>query len=170
MKIIEVANKYVGEFEISGNHGFKDPAFQKKIEAVGWHDGEAWCCYLQEALFKEAYPEHIAEFDKLFSSGAVRTLANFKNAGYGISTIPKLGSLMIMQHFEDGIAKWQGHAGVVISLKSNSEWISIEGNTNSNGGREGDSVQPKNRSLMYHPTGLRVAGFVMIRETLKIND
>jgi hypothetical protein len=171
MKIVEIARSYLGEFEKPGNHGFKNPALQAKMEADGWKDGEAWCAYFQEMIWEEAYPAFEKVFDKLFSGSCAITLANFKKAGYEISTIPVPGALMIMHSYKDGVFTGKGHAGLVIpTLISNSEWYSIEGNTNSAGSREGDSVQIKKRSLMYYPTGLRVAGFVLIRETLKITE
>lgn len=162
MKVIDTAKKYVGQFELPGNAGFKNAEFQKSLEADGWQKSQAWCCYFAEMVFEEAYPEIEKELDKLFSANCVKTLENFEKAGYYISTIPVTGSLMIMRKYVDNKPTEQGHAGIVIETINNSEWKSVEGNTNSAGSREGDSVQIKHRSLMYHPTGLRVAGFVVI--------
>jgi hypothetical protein len=166
MKVVDIAKSYIGQFEILGNHGFKDPAFAAKMKAVGHDDGEAWCCLFSELCFKEAYSEHTTFLDKIFSDGCVKTLDNCIKAGIEISTIPVLGSLMIMQQYIDNVKQWQGHAGIPVQILSNSAWVSVEGNTNSKGSREGDSVQPKTRDLMYKPTGLRVAGFALIHEFL----
>lgn len=166
MKVVDIANSYIGQFEISGNQGFKNPKFEKKLAADGWKLGEAWCCYFQEMIFEEAYPKHEAELDRLFSASCTETLKNFKKAGYEISTIPVLGALMIMQKYNNGEPHWSGHAGIVTQVLAVADWTSVEGNTNAAGSREGNSVQPKTRSLMYYPTGLRVAGFVKIHEKL----
>ena len=166
MKVVIIAKSYIGQLEISGNKGFKDPKFQQKLAADGWKVGEAWCCYAAEMIFEEAYPEHERALDKLFSANCMLTLKNFTEAGYEISTIPVLGSLMIMQRYINGDPTTQGHAGIVTKLLNNTEWQSCEGNTNAAGGREGDGFYEKERSLMYYPTGLRVAGFVKIHEKL----
>lgn len=162
MKVLEVARLYLGEFEKPGNSGFLNAKLQAKLEQDGWKIGEPWCCYFQEMIFEDAYPEQEKALDRLFSANCVQTLSNFKLAGFEVSTYPVLGSLMIMQNYKDNRALTSGHAGIVSKVLSNSEWKSIEGNTNAAGSREGNSVQEKSRSLMYHPTGLRVAGFVLI--------
>ena len=35
-KLKEVAEKYIGQTEISGNKGFNDKKFEKKLKEVGW--------------------------------------------------------------------------------------------------------------------------------------
>jgi hypothetical protein len=162
MRQIEIAQSYVGQFEISGNQGFKSPEFEKKMHAVGWDKGEAWCILFAELVYKEAYPELYPELEKLFSDSVVETHRLITKAGYEPSSIPVLGSLMIMQHYTNNKPDWTGHAGVVTQVHSHSTWVCVEGNTNSKGSREGDSVQYKTRSLMYYETGLRVKGFFPI--------
>lgn len=164
MRVIDIGTKYIGEKEIKGNAGFKNAEFQKAMQDDGWKKGEAWCAYFMEMIFEEAYPEIEQELDRLFSGSCVQTLNNFRNAGYEISSLPVLGSLMILQKYNENKAHWSGHCGLPTGLMDNSSWKCIEGNTNSSGSREGDCVAQKSRSLMYYPTGLRVAGFVLIRE------
>jgi hypothetical protein len=170
MKIITLARTYLGEQEIAGNAGFKSVRLQNELAKDGWRKGEAWCCYLQEMLWEEAYPEHEKIFDKLFSANCVQTLANFSKAGYEMSTIPKLGALGIMRKYVDNKPTQSGHALLVTELINNTEWKSVEGNTNVAGAREGELVAEQKRSLLYKPTGLRMEGFVMILETLKITS
>src|SRR5690606_18642823 len=97
MKQIEIAKKYVGIKEVKGNMGFLDADFDKKMRAVGFQDGHAWCAYASELVFKEAFPERFDEFDKLFSASAVQTFKNFEAAGYTISDKPVEGALVIWQ-------------------------------------------------------------------------
>jgi hypothetical protein len=170
MKIVDIARGYIGEFEVAGNQGFKDKKFEAKMVEDGFNQGDSWCCIFQNMIWEEAYPEHEEILNGLFHKSCDKTLKNFKAAGYGISMTPVVGSLMIMKHFIDGKEQWTGHAGVVVEKLNSVTWISIEGNTNSKGSREGDSVQPKTRTLTYPKTGLHLAGFVLIRETLKIVD
>lgn len=170
MKILETAKLYENEYEIEGNRGFKNLRFQEKMVADGFIPGDAWCALFQEMIWEEAYPEHEGTLDKLFHKSCDQTYKNFKAAGYEMSDIPVEGSLGIMKHFTDGKEDWKGHAFLVTKQLTNSTWHSFEGNTNEAGSREGIKTGYQTRSLMYHPTGLRMKSFILIRETLKIVD
>lgn len=161
-KAVEIALKYVGEKELP-NNVFSDASdFGKKLHGAGHKDGMPWCALFCEMVFKEAYPERFKEFDKYFSASAVETFKNFQKAGgYMFNNLPKEGNLVIWQKQIDGKAQWQGHAGIVYELKSTWEFTSIEGNTNEAGGREGTSVQIKERKVIKDVwNGLKVLGFI----------
>ena len=69
-KITQTAHDYIGQREKPRNSGFINEDFQKKMEEVGWDNGEAWCASFAKLVFLEAYkdnPERIAEIEKLFS-------------------------------------------------------------------------------------------------------
>lgn len=155
MKQIEIAKKYLGHKEKPGNiFDPKSPLGKILIEA-GQQDGEAWCCYFTEAIFVET-------LRALFSASTVQTFHNFKNAGYEISDVPKVGALVIWQNYKDGKAIWSGHAGIVTKVNADGSFHSIEGNTNSTGSREGDSVQEKIRKNVRVENGLNILGFILI--------
>lgn len=164
MTPVEVALKYVGQKELAGNVFSKVSDFGKKMHEVGQRDGESWCSYFCELVFKEAYPQRFAELDKLFSSSAVQTFKNFtKGGGYLQNNVPAVGNLVIWQMQKEGKPQWQGHAGIVYKVKSTWEFTSIEGNTNSEGGREGNTVAIKERKVLAHvPNGLKILGFIQI--------
>lgn len=170
MRVIQIAKSYLGEKEKSGNQGFVNASIEKKMIADGWKNGEPWCCYAMEMIYEDAYPEYEKEFDRLFSGHCITTLKNFKAAGYIISSKPVLGSLMVMQQFKNNVSTTNGHIGLVCEILLDDKWKSIEGNTNSNGSREGDSFQEKTRSPFYLRTGKRVIGFIDIINTLKITS
>lgn len=161
-KAVEVALKYVGQKEMEGNVFSDASDFGKKLHGAGQKDGMAWCALFVEMVFKEAYPERFAEFDKLFSASAVQTYKNFqKGGGYMFNQLPKEGNIVIWQKYVDGKPQWQGHAGIVYQLKSSWEFTSIEGNTNEAGSREGTSVQIKDRKVLKDVwNGLKVLGFI----------
>src|SRR5688572_10748543 len=98
-RVIAAARSIVGKKEISGNAGFQDPEFQKRMMEVGWKKGEAWCAYTGEEIWKEAFTKDhplYAELDKLFSAGAVKTYENFKKSDkFETGDKPKLGALVI---------------------------------------------------------------------------
>lgn len=171
MKQIEIAKKYVGQKEIPGNKGWKDPEYQKRLEAVGWSSGESWCVYAQEDIFKQAFPEKFNELDRLFSANAVKTFENLKSAGYEISPVPVPGALVIWQRMKDGkpdyiVGNWKkGHAGLV-GENVIDNWIfdCYEGNSNAAGSRNGDTFTYKTRKhLKTVRNGLKILGFVIIK-------
>lgn len=162
-KAVQVALTYVGQKELPGNVFSNESDFGKKLHAVGQKDGDPWCALFTELVFKEAYPEKFKEFDKLFSASAVQTFKNFTKASYPVNTLPREGNLVIWQMMKDGQPQWQGHAGIVTDLKSSWEFISVEGNTNEAGGREGVAVAVKQRKVIKDVwNGLKVLGFVQI--------
>jgi hypothetical protein len=162
MKQIDIAKKYVGQKELAGNVFTNESELGRKLHEAGQKNGEAWCAYLQEAIFCEAFPEKNKELRKLFSASAVQTFKNFKEAGYDCHEKPKVGDLAIFQKYVDGKPTWQGHAAVVTDVSSQTTYKTIEGNTNTGGSREGDGVYPKDRNTAFKENGLNVLGFVTI--------
>lgn len=162
-KAVEIALKYVGQKELANNTFDHNSDFGKKLHAVGQKDGDAWCALFCELVFKEAFPEKFKELDKFFSASAVQTYKNFYKAGYLAGNVPREGHLVIWQMQKDGVAQWQGHAGIVYQVKSSWEFTSIEGNTNAAGGREGVTVAIKERKVLADvKNGLKVLGFIQI--------
>lgn len=162
MKAALIAQKYIGKTEISGNNGFHDPDFESKMKLVGWKQGEAWCAYFTEMVFKEAFPEKVADLNRLFSASAVQTYQNFVANGYVGKSIPQAGDLVIWRMYKGGKPQWQGHAGIVLEATNPTTFKSIEGNTNDGGGREGYIVATKTRETTKKTNGLNVMGFITI--------
>lgn len=163
MTLVEAARADIGQKEKPGNTGFVDKKLEADMRAVGWSPGWAWCACIQEKWVWQAYPEKKEAVKGLFVPSAVNTFRNLIKAGYKHSMIPTVGALVYWQKMENGKALWTGHAGVVSNVISKTEFDSIEGNTNSKGSREGDSVQPKRRLVRENVSnGLKVIGFITI--------
>jgi hypothetical protein len=159
-KIAETAEKYLGFTEIPQNRGFSDATFQKKMEAVGWKKGEAWCTYFGELVCKEAMPELTNLFNRLFSGSATETWKNFDIAKMTTQT-PEVGMLAVFR-FGNG---WKGHFGIVTKVFSENSFMLVEGNTNNGGSREGFAVCQKDRKKTpYTAKGLNLIGFIDIPE------
>ena len=154
-KHIEIAKKYLGQKELPGNIFDPKSPLGKIIIEAGQKNGEAWCCYFTEAVFVET-------LRTLFSASTVQTFHNFKKAGYEITEGPKVGALVIWQRYKDGKPTWAGHAGIVTKVNPDGSFVTIEGNTNSEGSREGDSVQEKVRKNVKVDNGLNVLGFIIL--------
>ena len=134
-KILEVAVSYIGEKEIKGNQGFKNKSFEKKMEAVGFVRGYAWCCLFAELCWVEGISEKKKELTKLFSASVSKTQNNFIRAkGYCFDQEPTPGSLAIFRVFRNGRIHWTGHIGIVEEYDAKTKTFTcIEGNTNSKG-------------------------------------
>lgn len=155
MKQIELGRSYIGQAEKPGNDFDLDTKLGRILKEAGQKDGEAWCCYFAEAIFVET-------LRALFSASTVQTFLNFKQAGYEISETPKVGWLVIWQHYKDGKALWSGHAGICTVANPDNSFFAVEGNTDKKGSRTGGSVQENSHTLTRVQTGLNVLGFVNI--------
>ena len=165
LQILHTAIDFLGKKEIPGNMGFVDHDFQGKMKEVGWEMGQAWCAYFVEMVWRDVYKKYSLKtdqaLDKLFSALAVANYTNFrKDKRFTCNTQPEIGSVVIWQKYQSGKPDWRGHAGIVIGSVPGG-FISIEGNTNSQGGREGMEVAMKHWEIDFNVTnGLRLKGFI----------
>ena len=163
MNIIDIARADIGKKEKPGNTGFLDTQLEKDLRAVGWEPGWAWCASIQEKWAWAAFPNLKDKIRGLFVPSAVNTFRNLVKAGYNHSLTPTPGAFVYWQRMKAGTELWQGHAGIVSKVVSDTEFYSIEGNTNAAGSREGDSVQEKHRFVKADvEDGLKVIGFVTL--------
>jgi len=161
--IVDIARRDIGKKEKPGNSGFQDADLEKRMLSVGWQAGWAWCASIQETWAWAAFPELKEKIKGLFVASATATYRNLVRAGYKSTMKPEVGAFVYWQRMQDGNAQWQGHAGVVSKVISDTEFYSIEGNTNSDGSREGDSVQEKHRFVKQVENGLQVIGFIKLQ-------
>lgn len=160
---ISYAVDSIGQKEKKGNQGFVDPIFDAWIRNLTpFKNGHAWCCYFVWSCWKQAVLDfgYSAEIiDEQFSGGTIRTFRHFKSIGWTDQT-PKPGSIVIWQNFDDGEPLTTGHAGLIEEVYDD-YLITIEGNTNAAGSREGDQVARKNRKIDFKKeNGLRMLGFI----------
>lgn len=157
-RIRQKAISFVDEKELKNNSGFKNPKFEALMKLTGWRKGQAWCAFFVELVWKVSGCTGINHF----SGGAVQTWNNFAASPFfGTSDIPEVGDVVIWQTYRNGKARWTGHAGIVIGLDRD-QMITVEGNTNSKGGREGIEVAMKirKRNDFKVKNGLRLRGFI----------
>ena len=164
-EIVKTAYIFLGQEEIEGNMGFVDDEFEALMEATGWEEGQAWCAYFVELVWRYAYALQNsfieARLRELFHAGAVKTFLNFKNKShFPISRQPLPGAIAIWQTYRNGKPHWTGHAGVVL-VGRDATFDTIEGNTNNDGSREGKKSCKKIRTYSFsEKNGLRLLGFI----------
>jgi hypothetical protein len=164
----EITAQFEGIREQGGNNeDFNCTVFKQLMQAVGWKAPQAWCMYAAQVC-TELY---LAQFDsvlinilrKVFNPSVTKTFSNFKKKYPElVLTAPEANCIVFWQLYIEGKAQWQGHAGIIKSVKGNNV-ETYEGNTNDKGSREGDGFYLKNRVLNYSTqTGLRCIGFVRV--------
>ncbi len=162
-KIINVAKSYVGQEEIKENQGFKDPSFEAKMNSVGWYKGAPWCAFLAKLIWQESFqtidPKGYALIKKYSNGSATSTYHDYAiSPEFHVSQTPLPGSIVI---WREGAGP-SGHAGIVIDVVDPHTFHSVEGNTNTNGSREGYITAVKTRvtNAPQSATGLNLVGFI----------
>ena len=163
-RLVEVAKQYVGQTELPGNRFTDSTPLGRLVHGAGQKDGEAWCAYFVEGCAIEAYPELKQQLTKFFDASAVKSYHNFKAAGFKTTTTdPIPGDIVVFQRYHKGVAQWQGHMAIVEAVMPGRGFITIEGNTNDLGSREGIMVADgRKRDYKFNPNGLTLLGFIRI--------
>lgn len=103
---------------------------------------------------------------KLITGNSQSTLSNFnkdKSGYFCVTDSATEGAIVIWQQFKNGKGLWSGHAGIVIE-KHPTYFITVEGNTNNTGGREGYIVAKKSRKYNRDvQNGLRLRKFISLK-------
>lgn len=160
--IVTVAKHYVGQEEIKENQGFKDASFETKMKGVGWYKGAPWCAFLAKLIWTEAFATSdkaaLPLVEKYADGSATDTYHNFSvSKEFHVSQVPLAGSIVIWKEGNGPV----GHAGVVIEVIDNHTIHTVEGNTNTDGSREGYISAIKTRVInLPHGSGLNLVGFV----------
>ena len=153
MNILETAKQYIGIREIPENQGWEDKAFEERMESLGWKNGWAWCSLFAKLVWLESLPEPLRhDAEKMISPGALQTWRNALAFGWKTGSVPMTGAIAIWEHRSNGKYDGKGHAGICASEtyvrnSGGQVFLSIEGNTNEAGGREGDCVAQKERRI-----------------------
>lgn len=162
--IVKTARSYLGKLEKTGNRGFIDAIFEKKMRNIGWKTGESWCAYFAELVIREAAAavgrEDIRKVAEVHCSGSsLLTLQELEDTReFTRHKNPQPGDIVIFR-----MGKSQaGHTGIVVAVEPNGWFRSVEGNTGRQGERDGTVVGEKRRLLnqAFKPRGLNIVGFL----------
>ena len=135
MKHLEIANTQVGlEEEPRGSNW--GPHVQKYLKSVGISFKASWCMAFVYWCVKQAYPTE----NKLIKTGGVLAQWN-KTPKDKRSFKPSIGSIFIMD-----FGKGLGHTGFVYGIEGDFI-LTIEGNSNDEGSREGYEVCKRKRKI-----------------------
>ena len=172
-KVLRFANTWAEDVqEVGNNLGFTDAEFQDLMQQYGdFRSGEPWCMSFVKMVWTYKTKRKLqADLDRLMTPSTQGTYENFQKDTSGkfiVSKKPKRGSIVIWQQYVNGTPQYKGHAGIVTRV-GKKHFYTIEGNTNSDGSREGYTVSKKKREYKWNVTnGLRLRGFITIKN-LKI--
>lgn len=145
------AASYVGVKERGGNNrAFTDSDLQKKMAAVGWKPGYAWCAFFVRAILDECgiendisgwSPTAYNKEDVIYTNG--RFYQSYRNRDVLVMTLSYSKFKNTRRY------KAIGHTGIVDRINERSV-RTIEGNTNERGDRDSrsrDGVYVKIRPL-----------------------
>lgn len=120
---------------------------QDYLASVGIFFPASWCMSFMYWCFNHAAGQ-LGTLNPMFKTGGVLAQYNSKKATNIVvidNTKPLNESIQPGDIFIMDEGKGQGHTGIVESVDENGTICTIEGNTNSNGSREGVAVERKKR-------------------------
>lgn len=142
-KVIEFAKSQIGVREATGHND--GPIVEKYLASVGLGKGYSWCeafCYYCVGQFYKPNP--------MVRTGGV--LRQWEETKLKKSLTPVADSMFIMD-----LGKGLGHTGFVTEVKGDSI-LTIEGNTNNDGSREGIGVFARKRKIST------IKGYILLPE------
>ena len=137
-KAVKIAITQVGQQEKPLGSNWGKPV-QDYLKSVGLIHPASWCMAFVYWCFDQAAGPGKPP---LVKTGGVLDAWNKANKANKVTTGPKPGDIMIMDH-----GKGLGHTGIVEKVDQNFLYT-IEGNTNDTGSREGIEVDRKRRPIV----------------------
>ncbi|GAA4465210.1 hypothetical protein GCM10023093_16970 [Nemorincola caseinilytica] len=146
---LQIALAQVGQRETPGREN-SGPMIDKYLAAVGLPPGYAWCqafvnwCY-EEAALQLSTPEPVPNTGGVLECWR-RTPDNMRISAKAIQARPEIllpGDQFIMKVGTKGA----GHTGLIVNVRGN-KLLTVEGNTNDEGSREGYEVAMRTRNVL----------------------
>jgi hypothetical protein len=151
--------------ETGNNQGFNDKNFETKMREIGFIKSHPWCSYFVKHIWKEFEILCEEKNYKNISASVMRTWNNFSDKRITVLENLGAGSIIIWQSRTD---RNKGHTGIFIKTIDSETILTLEGNTNSAGSREGDGVYLKTRK--YRNCGFNFLGFIPAISNQNFND
>ena len=158
--VLDIARGEIGVSEQGGNNrGQRVEEYQR---AANGRAGEAWCASFVSWCFVKACEAMGQPNPMTPSRGALRVWHQAPPATK--SKTPTIGSIFVIDH-----GKGKGHVGFVESV-TRTHIVTVEGNTNDGGSREGDKVLRRSRRLSEVNVGYVDYGAEAVAPAVAIAD
>lgn len=156
-QIIIEAHKHIGVKESAHNSG---PEIDKWLARVHCAPGAPWCaafawCMLDDACAALGMP------NPLFPTAGVFTLIGRARVARAWSAEPGPGFIFAIDHGIGPDGQHLGHCGIVCEVEA-MHLVTIEGNTNEAGSREGNAVVLKTRRIEEPTLGYLDPGLLLV--------
>ena len=135
---LRVALSQVGVRETSRNSG---PEVDAYLSSVGLGPGYSWCCAFVHWCFEVGAASVNLPNPCPHTAGALKLWSmSPQEAKWGPKDEPEPGDVFVIDH-----GHGLGHVGFVVELDQAGDLVTVEGNTNPGGSREGDGVYRRTR-------------------------
>jgi hypothetical protein len=141
-QIVDEARKWIGTKEVGHNDG---PEVRAWLARVKRHPPAPWCAAFAWCMLDDACRSlHLRNpIEPVAGVHLFRQLGKEHDAW---TTEPGAGYVFFIDHGRNALGQLVGHCGIVVDMGPASA-VTIEGNTNEAGGREGDRVALRTRQL-----------------------
>ena len=136
--IVSWAEAQLGVMEEGGNNMGRE--IERYQSIVGKAEGESWCLAFCQAAAHDVC-QSLGCKNPLYPTEGCAELWDKHPTDRLSVALP--GTIMIQKEY----TSWHGHAGIVTASSNYDFFDTIEGNTNETGGREGDGVYRKKRTM-----------------------
>lgn len=146
--VLNKAKSFVGTKEIGYNKDFTNPELRNLLETSGWKEGQAWCSFILKGILDDCNipnkvtgwsPTSYNKSDVIFTDGKFQQYYNNDDI--------LVMSLSYNKYMKDkNRYKGIGHTGI-IEQEIGGNIYTYEGNTDEDGGREGNGFYRKVRPL-----------------------
>jgi hypothetical protein len=148
-RALEIAKTQIGVQERGGRN--TGPEVDAYLLAVGKGPGFSWCAAFIVWCYAKAARELSYPGLPIRRTGKVTRLWRTSSGRYG-GRAPSVGAIFCHASDPDD-PESPGHCGLVVAIHNDGTFTSIEGNTNREGSRDGDSVWQHRRPLTYANLG-----------------
>lgn len=145
-KALEIGITQIGVEEIPRNSN-SGPEVEIYLKSVGLPKGYSWCMAFVYWCTQKAAIQMVVKNPLKRTAGV---LDQYNSRPLLVQAIPQQGDIFIMD-----LGKGLGHTGIIEKIVGNTLYT-IEGNTNSEGGREGYKVCRKKREIRTIKAFLRL--------------
>jgi len=170
--LVSEAKKWLWVREHGSNRGDEIEMFQREVD--GKANGEAWCLSFVQFCVHQVDRDYLKKYGNdplpnwLYPTEHCLTLWNKTDVSSRITGDLHPGSILIWQYWDYGKQTARGHVGVIIEVISETDFITIEGNTVDRKSvvREGDGVYMMRRTIS-RSGNFRLKGFISPWENVK---
>jgi hypothetical protein len=165
MMLTAEAKKWLWVREHGSNRGAEIEMFQREVD--GKAVGEAWCLSFLQFCVNQVDRDYSKKYGKdplpnwLYPTEHCLTLWNKTGVSSRITDDLYPGLILVWQYWENGKQTTRGHVGVIMEVLSDTDFITIEGNTADRKSvvREGDGVYMMRRTVSRNGN-FRLKGFI----------